>query len=91
MSDARPFFRGIHALRAIAVTLVVIQHAGFAAKDYLVFGYDIDNDYFVWGRVGVILFFAIYGFVIALQRTRSVRILSWRLVPKPFRPMGFRK
>jgi peptidoglycan/LPS O-acetylase OafA/YrhL len=74
MATSRQFFPGIHALRAIAATFVVIQHAGFAAKDYFVFGYDIDNDYFVWGRVGVILFFAISGFVIALHRARPVGI-----------------
>jgi exopolysaccharide production protein ExoZ len=73
MSVSRQFFPGIHALRAVAATLVVIQHAGFAAKDYFVFGYDIDNDYFIWGRIGVILFFAISGFVIALQRTKPVK------------------
>jgi peptidoglycan/LPS O-acetylase OafA/YrhL len=74
LAEPKPFFPGIHALRAVAATLVVIQHAAYVANDYFVFGYDIDNDYFIYGRVGVILFFAISGFVIALQRTKPVGV-----------------
>lgn len=58
------FFPGIQALRAVAATLVVIEHALYAANGY-------SGSYEV-GRVGVILFFAISGFVIALQRNKPV-------------------
>ena len=70
MSPARQFFPGIHALRAIAATLVVIAHAASIAKDYS--WIDWTHPYFYHGRMGVILFFAISGFVIALQRTKPV-------------------
>ncbi len=70
MSDARQFFPGIHALRAIAATLVVVAHAASIAKDYS--WIDFTHPYFYHGRMGVILFFAISGFVIALQRRKPV-------------------
>jgi exopolysaccharide production protein ExoZ len=70
MSDARRFFPGIHALRAIAATLVVVAHAASISKDYS--WIDFTHPYFYHGRMGVILFFAISGFVIALQRTKPV-------------------
>jgi exopolysaccharide production protein ExoZ len=65
---AAPFFPGIHALRAAAATLVVIEHAAYVANDYSWISFA--SPYFYYGRIGVILFFAISGFVIALQRTR---------------------
>lgn len=71
MSDAR-FFPGIHALRAIAATLVVIEHAGYVAKDYSWISFV--GPHFSYGRIGVVLFFAISGFVIALQRTNPVGV-----------------
>jgi peptidoglycan/LPS O-acetylase OafA/YrhL len=71
---ATPFFPGIHALRAAAATLVVLEHAFFVAGDYSLFGVSMVIPYVFYGRVGVILFFAISGFVIALQRTRPVHV-----------------
>lgn len=72
MRASRQFFPGVHALRAIAATMVVIEHAGFVAKDYSWIGFTIPH--FSYGRIGVILFFAISGFVIALQRTKPVSL-----------------
>jgi peptidoglycan/LPS O-acetylase OafA/YrhL len=72
MSDPKPFFPGIHALRAGAAVLVVIEHAGFVAKDYSWISFV--GPYFSYGRIGVVLFFAISGFVIALQRTKPVGV-----------------
>jgi peptidoglycan/LPS O-acetylase OafA/YrhL len=74
MSDARQFFPGIHALRAIAATLVVVAHAASIAKDYS--WIDFTHPYFYHGRMGVILFFAISGFVIALQRTKPTGLFA---------------
>lgn len=61
-------FPGVQVLRAIAASLVAFQHAAYVASlsDSAI---SISPDF---GRVGVILFFAISGFVIALQRTRPV-------------------
>jgi peptidoglycan/LPS O-acetylase OafA/YrhL len=72
MSDIRTFFPGIHALRFLAAVLVVLEHAAYVSKDYALLGYSIAQPYFSYGRVGVILFFAISGFVIALQRKKPV-------------------
>jgi exopolysaccharide production protein ExoZ len=72
MSDARTFFPGIHALRFLAAVLVVLEHAAYVSKDYTLLGYSIAQPYFSYGRIGVILFFAISGFVIALQRKKPV-------------------
>jgi exopolysaccharide production protein ExoZ len=72
MSPPRQFFPGIHALRAIAATLVVIEHAAYVANDYSWISFV--GPHFSYGRIGVILFFAISGFVIALQRTKPVGI-----------------
>lgn len=62
-------FPGIQALRALAATLVVFQHAAYMAG--------LSNPHISvspdFGRVGVILFFAISGFVIALQRTKPAQ------------------
>jgi exopolysaccharide production protein ExoZ len=69
-SEPAPFYPGIHALRAVAATLVVIEHAAFVANDYSLFGISLIVPHFSYGRIGVILFFAISGFVIALQRTK---------------------
>jgi exopolysaccharide production protein ExoZ len=71
MIAARPFFPGIHALRAVAATLVVITHADYAANASV--GLPVTS-YVAYGRIGVILFFAISGFVIALQRRKPVGI-----------------
>jgi exopolysaccharide production protein ExoZ len=72
MSDTRTFFPGIHALRVLAAVLVVLEHAAYVSKDYTLLGYSIAQPYFSCGRIGVILFFAISGFVIALQRKKPV-------------------
>jgi peptidoglycan/LPS O-acetylase OafA/YrhL len=61
------FFPGIQLLRAVAAALVVFQHAAYIADGYSVFGRSQN-----YGRSGVILFFAISGFVIALQRTKPI-------------------
>jgi peptidoglycan/LPS O-acetylase OafA/YrhL len=74
MSDIRTFFPGIHALRFLAAVLVVLEHAAYVSKDYTLLGYSIAQPYFSYGRVGVILFFAISGFVIALQRKKAVGV-----------------
>jgi peptidoglycan/LPS O-acetylase OafA/YrhL len=68
----RTFFPGIHALRVLAAVLVVFEHAAYVSKDYTLLGYSIAQPYFAYGRIGVILFFAISGFVIALQRKKPV-------------------
>jgi peptidoglycan/LPS O-acetylase OafA/YrhL len=71
MIAARPFFPGIHALRAVAATLVVITHAAYVANDSAEV---VVAPYVAYGRIGVILFFAISGFVIALQRQKPVGV-----------------
>lgn len=63
MAEAQRFFPGIHALRAVAAVYVVAEHAAYVANHYT----PIRMTSF-----GVILFFAISGFVIALQRTKTV-------------------
>lgn len=72
MLPPRQFFPGIHALRALAATMVVIEHAAFVSNDYS--WTDITGPNFSYGRIGVILFFAISGFVIALQRNKPVGV-----------------
>jgi exopolysaccharide production protein ExoZ len=71
MIAARPFFPGIHALRAVAATLVVITHAAYVANDAAELAV---APYLAYGRIGVILFFAISGFVIALQRQKPASV-----------------
>jgi exopolysaccharide production protein ExoZ len=61
------FFSGVHGLRAVAAVLVLFSHAVYFANDH------VTAPGQVWlGRAGVILFFAISGFVIALQRQKPV-------------------
>jgi exopolysaccharide production protein ExoZ len=72
MVEPRRFFPGIHALRFLAATLVVIEHSAYIANDYPLLLSITVIPHFSYGRVGVILFFAISGFVIALQRTKPV-------------------
>jgi exopolysaccharide production protein ExoZ len=68
----RRYFPGIQALRAVAATLVVIEHSAYVANDYpLLLSITVIPN-FSYGRIGVILFFAISGFVIALQRRKPV-------------------
>jgi peptidoglycan/LPS O-acetylase OafA/YrhL len=68
MTELKPFFPGLHALRVVAASFVVYEHASYVAN-----GYVVDQArLFPFGRIGVILFFAISGFVIALQRTKPV-------------------
>jgi peptidoglycan/LPS O-acetylase OafA/YrhL len=67
MAEPRAFFPGIHALRTVAATLVVIEHAYFVANGYVPM-----SARFSCGTDGVILFFAISGFVISLQRKKPV-------------------
>lgn len=62
MTASPRFFGGIHALRAVAAILVVGEHAVYVANHYT----PIRMTSF-----GVILFFAISGFVIALQRKKD--------------------
>jgi exopolysaccharide production protein ExoZ len=72
MSAAQKFFPGVQALRAVAATLVVIEHAAFVSNSYSslpIFPHFRAPP----GRIGVVLFFAISGFVIALQRNKPVR------------------
>jgi exopolysaccharide production protein ExoZ len=61
-------FPGIYALRALAAASVVIQHAAFTAGNL--------SPYLYCGRFGVVLFFAISGFVIALQRRKSPGVFA---------------
>jgi exopolysaccharide production protein ExoZ len=72
MAESRTFFPGVHALRALAASLVVLEHAGSTAKEYAVMGYSFIIPHFSYGRIGVVLFFAISGFVIALNRARPI-------------------
>jgi len=61
------FFSGVHGLRAAAAMLVLFSHALYFANN------NVTTPGQVWlGRAGVILFFAISGFVIALQRQKPV-------------------
>ena len=69
---SRAFFSGIQALRAIAAILVVIEHAGSIDHHYTVLGISYIIPQFSYGRIGIILFFAISGFVIALQRRKPI-------------------
>src|SRR5467141_1869198 len=69
----RTVFPGLQALRALAAILVVIEHAVHVANDRSLFGFSIIVPHFFYGRTGVVLFFAISGFVIALQRTKPVK------------------
>lgn len=62
MTASPRFFGGIHGLRAVAAILVVGEHAAYVANHYK----PIRMTSF-----GVVLFFAISGFVIALQRTKN--------------------
>ncbi|MGW1421204.1 acyltransferase family protein [Bradyrhizobium manausense] len=62
MTASPRFFGGIHALRAVAAILVVGEHAAYVANHYT----PIRMTSF-----GVVLFFAISGFVIALQRAKN--------------------
>lgn len=61
------FFPGVHALRAVAAMSVLVAHSLFVAS-----GSKIIWEYDYLGRTGVVLFFAISGFVIALQRSKPV-------------------
>jgi exopolysaccharide production protein ExoZ len=74
MLQRQTFFPGVQALRAIAAILVVIEHAGSIDHKYTVMGFSYIIPYFSYGRIGVILFFAISGFVIALQRTKPISV-----------------
>ena len=61
------FFPGLHLLRACAALAVLVQHSGFyAAKNSgVAFTTILKIDF---GRLGVLAFFCLSGFVIALQR-----------------------
>jgi exopolysaccharide production protein ExoZ len=73
MAQPQRFFAGIQALRAAAAILVVIEHAGSIDHHYTVLGVSYIIPQFSYGRIGIILFFAISGFVIALQRRKPLR------------------
>jgi exopolysaccharide production protein ExoZ len=72
VTGPKTFFPGIQALRAVAAILVVIEHAGSINHNYTVMGFSYIVPHFSYGRIGVILFFAISGFVIALQRRKPL-------------------
>ncbi|MDF0583777.1 acyltransferase family protein [Bradyrhizobium yuanmingense] len=64
---ATQFFSGVHGLRALAAVLVLFSHAIYFGNGH------VATPGQVWlGRAGVMLFFAISGFVIALQRRKPV-------------------
>ena len=64
---AAQFFPGVHGLRALAAMTVLFSHAIYFANGH------VATPGQVWlGRAGVMLFFAISGFVIALQRRKPV-------------------
>jgi exopolysaccharide production protein ExoZ len=72
MARSQRFFPGIQALRAAAAILVVIEHAGSIHQTFTVLGVSYIIPHFSYGRVGITLFFAISGFVIALQRRKPI-------------------
>jgi exopolysaccharide production protein ExoZ len=81
MANSKLFFPGIQALRAVAATLVVIEHAAYVANDYSLLQTITIIPHFYYGRIGVILFFAISGFVIALQRNKpTTEFVAHRLL-----------
>jgi peptidoglycan/LPS O-acetylase OafA/YrhL len=66
------YYSGLHALRAVAAMLVVFQHAYYTACISRSETYS--NEFPInFGRLGVVLFFSISGFVIALNRTKPVK------------------
>jgi exopolysaccharide production protein ExoZ len=73
MAEPHVFFPGIHALRALAAILVVYSHAEYVAHEYGGLSYEGRLTIPLAG-LGVILFFAISGFVIALQRRKPVGV-----------------
>jgi peptidoglycan/LPS O-acetylase OafA/YrhL len=67
MAVKQQFFPGLQALRVGAAALVLVCHTIYVASGNNVAPFQI------WlGRSGVMLFFAISGFVIALQRNKPV-------------------
>ena len=70
-SRQESYFLGIQALRAVAVVLVVVTHAGYAAHESFGMAYG-RVPFGSLGNLGVVLFFAISGFVIALNRSKPV-------------------
>ena len=74
------YFGGIQGLRAVAALLVVIQHAIYCAYVWRGDAYPHPPPV-RFGAIGVTLFFAISGFVIALNRRRPVgRFAAHRLL-----------
>jgi exopolysaccharide production protein ExoZ len=61
------YYPGINALRGLAALLVVVQHAGFFAAQTAGARYS-DVVKIDFGTIGVVMFFAISGFVIGLNR-----------------------
>jgi exopolysaccharide production protein ExoZ len=71
MTESKPpFFQGVHALRAVAAMLVLYSHADYMTSEFAGIPFSADRIAALLGRLGVILFFAISGFVIALNRSR---------------------
>ncbi len=82
VTDTKPRYFLIQALRAIAATAVLLLHAAETTKDRLPSAsliYDIVDDRFA---LGVPLFFAISGFVLshAIQRESVPRFLAARVL-----------
>lgn len=82
VTDTKPRYFLIQALRAIAATAVLLFHAAETTKDRLPSAsliYDIVDDRFA---LGVPLFFAISGFVLshAIQRESAPRFLAARVL-----------
>jgi peptidoglycan/LPS O-acetylase OafA/YrhL len=64
---AHPYFPGVNALRGVAATLVVVEHAGLYASQAA--GVPLADVLKVdFGALGVLSFFTISGFVIGLNR-----------------------
>ena len=67
---------GIQALRALAVFFVIFQHSVYTGIVYTggVYKNEFPSFYPInYGRLGVVLFFSISGFVMALNRHKSVK------------------
>ncbi|MGV3633318.1 MAG: acyltransferase family protein, partial [Pseudorhodoplanes sp.] len=69
------FYFGIHALRGVAAMLVLLSHAIHLANVAAASAHKLPIGI---GRLGVMIFFSISGFVIALNRHQDVREFALR-------------